>query len=157
MKKILAAAALAVTLLLGSSCRGPQGEPGRDGFSVAQSIIVNVKREHWEYSNIDNNNYFIATVNAPEITKDVLRNGLVKMYRVFEYGSSNETYTELPFILQKEYQIEGSTDWGFYTEATMAEFGVGGVSIIYTVSDFDYELDKTFVPSNMVFRLVILN
>ena len=169
MKKIFRLAILAATLFTMSSCvdfpgtegpmgpQGPQGEPGKDGLGVSKTIMVKVPQTAWAYSDLDNNNYFIATADVPEITKNVLRYGLVKFYRVFNYDTKDETYIELPYILQCEYPIDAANgQWGFYTEAVSAEFGQGIAKFIYTASDFDYELNESFVPEEMLFRLVIM-
>ncbi|MGN1232257.1 MAG: hypothetical protein ACI4UJ_02260 [Candidatus Cryptobacteroides sp.] len=153
MKKILTLAAIAMTMLL-SSCTKEYYTEG-DSLNI-KTIIGNVSQDAWGYSNLGNNNYFYATISAPEITKDVLHNGVVKVYRVYNFNQSNETHTELPFLLQQEY-VDGETgDVIFWTSEVTAEISAGQVTIIYTESDFDYELNETFVPESMVFRIVVM-
>lgn len=120
-----------------------------------QTVQIGVPQSSWGYSYQDNNNYFYATVDMPEITKSILKTGLVKMYRVYDLGSRNEAQMEMPFTRLKEEQVNGG-DWVFYTEAVDYEFSEGKITIFYTVSDFNYELDETFVPESMDFRCVIL-
>ncbi|MGM9738400.1 MAG: hypothetical protein ACI3ZT_08330 [Candidatus Cryptobacteroides sp.] len=152
MKKILALTFIVLSFIL-SSCEQDCNCPA-DYLSI-KTVIGNVNANSWAYSNIDNNNYFSATIPVPEITKDVLRNGVVKVYRVFNYNQGNETHTELPFLLQCEY-IDENGDAYPYTTETMAEISVGQVTIIYTDSEFIYELDETFIPETMTFRIVVM-
>ena len=91
-----------MTMLL-SSCTKEYYTEG-DSLSI-KTIIGNVAQGAWGYSNTENNNYFYATISAPEITKDVLHNGVVKVYRVYNFNQSNETHTELPFLLHHVLMI----------------------------------------------------
>lgn len=146
-----------MTMLL-SSCTKEYYTEG-DSLSI-KTIIGNVAQGAWGYSNTANNNYFYATISVPEITKDVLHNGVVKVYRVYNFNQGNETHTELPFLLQQEYfytdEETGKEMVGFYTSEVTAEISAGKVDIIYTESDFNYEIDETFVPEAMVFRIVVM-
>lgn len=119
-----------------------------------KTVLINVTQNTWVYSNVDNNNYFYATVNMPEITEDVFDYGIVKMYRVFNYEYPDASQIELPYIRHNEYHV-GGDNWAFYTETVDYEFGIGNMTIYYTASDFDYEIDQTFVPDAMQFRCVI--
>ena len=146
-----------MTMLL-SSCTKEYYSEG-DSLNI-KTIIGNVSQDAWAYSNTGNNNYFYATISAPEITKDVLHNGVVKVYRVYNFNQGNETHTELPFLLQQEYfytdEETGEEMVGFYTSEVTAEISAGQVDIIYTESDFIYEIDETYVPESMVFRIVVM-
>lgn len=90
----------------------------------------------------------------PEITEDVFDFGLIKMYRVFDYDKPNAMQQEMPFTRMKEFQK--GTQWFFYTEVVDYDITIGGITIYYTVSDFDYELDETFIPEAMQFRCLIM-
>ena len=142
-----------MTMLL-SSCTKEYYTEG-DSLSI-KTIIGNVAQGAWGYSNTENNNYFYATISVPEITKDVLHNGVVKVYRVYNFNQSNETHTELPFLLQSELIDENTDEKFFLTSEVTAEISAGQVTIIYTESDFYYEIDETFVPESMVFRIVVM-
>ena len=63
--------------MLFSSCTKEYYTEG-DSLNI-KTIIGNVAQEAWGYSNTANNNYFQATISVPEITKDVLHNGVVKV------------------------------------------------------------------------------
>ena len=152
MKKILTLALVALAMAI-TSCEQDCNCP-MDYLSI-KTVIGNVNANAWAYSNIDNNNFFSATIPVPEITKDVLRNGVVKVYRVFNYNQKDETHTELPFLLQCEYIDENGEAYPYTTETT-AEISAGQVTIIYTESDFNYELDETFIPEAMTFRIVVM-
>ncbi|MCQ2146294.1 MAG: hypothetical protein MJZ16_02130 [Bacteroidales bacterium] len=118
-------------------------------------VKITVEQNNWNYSSIDNNNYFYATVQMPELTKEVLEKGLFKVYRVFDENKQ----MEMPYVRLNEY-FAGTDDfgndiWGFYTETVDTEFEVGKLTIYYTASDFDYEIDDQFVPVPMKFRFVM--
>ena len=144
---------LALAMAL-SSCNSYYDDDNTDNLTI-KTIIGNVGVNSWAYSNENNNNYFIATIPTPEITKDVLRNGIVKIYRVFNFGMEKETHTEPPYMFQQE-EISNDGQAYFFTTEIMAEITAGQVAIIYTESDFNYERDDNFVPEDMVFRIVVM-
>ena len=166
MKKSLSIifSAFAAFCLL-SSCKGDPGMNGHDGldgrdgaFSIS-NVVINVPQTYWEYSDLDNNNFFYYTVDMPEITRDVADYGLVKMYRAYDICTDKSVQVELPYVRHNEYPYYDNLDneyWGFYTETVDYEFGVGYLTICYTASDFDYELDETFWPEDMQFRCVVM-
>lgn len=117
-------------------------------------FMFTVNQNNWNYSNISNNNYFYATVNAPEITADVCERGLVKVYRIFE-DNTGSSQVEMPYVHLNEFYVESADQWVFYTETVHYEFEQGKITVIYKASDFDYEIDETFIPENMKFRVVI--
>lgn len=149
--------------VLFSSCvpgrDGIDGRDGRDGLGQLKTVVINVAANQWQYSDMDNNNYFFATVDMPEITKDVFKNGVVKMYRSYNIDAPGATQIELPYVRHNEYPYTdtyGQQQWGFYTETIDYQFGVGNLTIFYTASDFDYELDTTWAPEAMQFRCVVM-
>ena len=146
--------ALAMALSSCNSYYDDYDDDNTDNLTI-KTIIGNVGVNSWAYSNENNNNYFIATIPTPEITKDVLRNGIVKIYRVFNFGMEKETHTELPYMFQQE-EISNDGQAYFFTTEIMAEITAGQVAIIYTESDFYYERDDNFVPEDMVFRIVVM-
>lgn len=149
---------LITVLGLFSSCRGEPGRDGldgRDGIGVINTYLINVPRESWQYSQIDDNNYFFATVKMPEITEPVFDNGLFKMYRVFDYDSADATQIEMPYVRHNEEFVEDNQKV-FYTETVDYEIGIGNITIYYTESDFNYEIDETFIPEQMQFRCVVM-
>lgn len=170
----------AFVALVFSSCEGAPGMNGRDGRdgrdgldgATVHNIIINVPQENWEYSLKDDNNYFVATVDMPEITKEVYIGSMIKMYRIFmddnripsdissldeKYLSENSSQIEMPYVRLNEWFFEPGSEWLFYTETVDCEFRVGKLFIYYTASDFEYELDgHFFVPDPMLFRCAIL-
>lgn len=134
-------------------------------------VDIQVNTEHWKYSELDNNNYFVASISMPEITRDVYDNAVINVYREYETGTTNASQTVLPYVRHKEYSYQLVDEdgklvvdennypvygWGFYTETVDYEYSQGSLSIFYTASDFDYELDLNFVPEPMHFRVVIM-
>lgn len=142
-----------------TACKGPQGEPGlpgrdgKDGPSI-KNIIINVNKEHWQYTNVNDNNYFFATVDMPEITENVFDFGVIKMYRVYDFDNTNATQIELPYVRHKEEFVNNGRV--FYTETVDYEYGIQKLTIFYTESDFNYESDLSFIPEQMQFRCTIL-
>lgn len=113
-----------------------------------------INQNEWKYSDQANNNFFMATFNMPEMTPDIYDNGTILVYRELDWGTSNAVQQILPYSRHHEYQVGAST-WAFFTETVDFEYGVGFMNIVYTASDFDYELNNTFVPETMHFRVVI--
>lgn len=158
MKKILYFLSIAVMAVSFASCRGPQGpqgEPGRDGQANKSIIDIQVNQNEWQYSNQANNNYFYAVINMPELNSTVYNDGMVKVYREYNTGASNASQIELPYVALNEFQAQDGT-WGFFTEKVDYEFTNGSLTIFYTASDFDYELNQDFVPEAMHFRFVAI-
>lgn len=152
------------TAMLLASCTGPVGPAGRDGKdgkdgSVNFNIIdLEVRSNQWQYAGLDNNNYFFAEFEMPEITKHIYDNGVVQVYREYGTGRLDAVQLLLPNTRHKEYSYEqdGNTYWGFYSETTDYEYGVGLLNVFFTVSDFDYEIDTAFAPEDMHFRVVLM-
>lgn len=159
MKKTFRIIIMTLAALASVSCIGPKGDPGRDGkdglITSVNNITIRVDRKNWEYSGLSSNNYFVATVDMPEITRSVFDGGLVKMYRIFNYGTSQVSQAEMPYSNHVEEYVGG--DWVFYNEKVDYVFQVGKIYIYFQVSDFDYEIDETYVPEAMDFRCVIMN
>lgn len=166
MKKITRLILLAFSMLcLLTSCiekigpmgpmgpQGPQGQPGRDGAEVIDIVFINVDTKDWDCTSDKDNNYYFATVDMPEITKEVFEGGIIKMYRVFDYDTSYPVQVEMPFTRHREEKVgPKEDDYVSWTETLDYEFGVGGMTIFFTTSDFYY--DKQ--PESMRFRCVVM-
>lgn len=158
---------ISLVALFAVACTGPQGPRGQDGLVNFKVIELDVTNRTWGYSETSDNNYFIASYDMPEITKDIYENGVVQVYRRLYDDKGNETSQQLlPMTRHNEYFITDNkvidgktytnTTAGFYTETVDYEYGIGFLNIFYTASDFDYEVDTQFVPDNMNFRVVIM-
>lgn len=160
MKNVFKLISLAVSLVsILVSCEkigpmGPQGPKGDPGTGVIVSIVsINVFTDDWVKTNDKDNNYYYATVDMPEITKDIFEGGVIKMYRVFDYDTSDPVQVEMPFTRHKEeYVGPGEYDYVNWTETLDYEFGVGRINIFFTVSDFFYGRK----PEYMRFRCVVM-
>lgn len=150
---------LAALLCVFVSCQkvGPQGPPGPEGPQGASAefdiLKLDVPAKAWQYSGQDDNNYFCATVEVPELTEDAFDYGVVSLYRTYNYDSFDASQIVLPYVRLCEEVAD--TDTFFYTETIDYEYGIGWVNIYYTVSDFIYEWDSKFAPVDMQFRMVI--
>ena len=158
MRKILYILAVAALAMGFASCEGPQGEPGRDGLVNSKIIDFQIDQNEWSYSDIKNNNYFYGAIPVPELTNDIYDNGIIKVYREYNTGTNNKSQVELPYTNFVEYSetVNNETLWSFYQEHVYAEYAVGSVTIFYLASDFDYELNTSFVPEAMHFRMIML-
>lgn len=163
MKKVLSAILLIAATMF-TSCRGldgldgrdgRDGKDGRDGLGVLSTVLIDVPQSSWNYSDTPNNNYFYATVKMPEITEKAFDEGLVKVYRVYKWDKKDASQVELPYTHMAEVQTL-SGDWVFYSEMIDYEYTIGGITFFFTASDFDYELDESFVPDAMKFRCVVM-
>lgn len=151
MKKILFL--IASVLLMTSCLRGPQGPQGPAGPGLNRNIIdVQVASAQWEYSNANNNNYYYAQVNLPELTKNAYDNGNVQVYLV-SVVNSKEIQTILPTVRHYE-EIQGN-DTFYYTQTTDYDYWVGGMEFHITNSDFYYNPDNLNEPGDRWFRIVI--
>lgn len=149
MKAIKTLALIAVSIFFLTGCQKDYSGP------AMRTVKINVARDAWRYSGLDDNNYYMATVQMPEINASVFRNGLVKMYRVYDWNQDNAAQTELPYVRLNEYEAEDG-NWYFFTETIDYQFSAGEVTFFYTMSDFNYELDDSFNPGAMEFRCVIV-
>jgi len=155
MKNILKLLTIALLVLGFSSCQ-------KSALNTLKVVNIDVPVTSWEYSislEEEKNpelkyqgNWYKATVEVPEITKSICESGLIKMYRVYDDGIQSE----MPFTRQNEWYDSKEDVRYFYTEAVDYEFTVGRINIFYTVSDFDYEDDISFIPEAMKFRCVII-
>lgn len=165
MKKVLI---LLFSVLLLASCqgeRGPAGRDGRDGKDGINGLVnfkiidLEVQSKAWQYSGYVDNNYFRAEFEVPELTEDIYNNGVVQVYREYDTGTANAVQLLLPNTRHKEYSVQdenGETLWGFYSETTDYEYGIGKLNVFFTASDFAYEEDMTIEPEDMHFRLVMM-
>lgn len=148
MKRIYRILMISAALLLSTACHKEY-----DGPSM-RSVKINVAENAWQYSGVADNNYFFATVQMPEINAAVFKQGLVKMYRVYDWDKDNAAQTELPFVRLNELENTDG-EWIFFTETIDYQFEPGQVTIFYTTSDFNYEL-VSFNPGPMAFRCVVV-
>ncbi|MCQ2182199.1 MAG: collagen-like protein [Bacteroidales bacterium] len=153
---------LLAALTLAASCQkigpmgpmGPQGPQGPKGDpSNINIVIINVPQEAWEYSYYADNNYFVATIDVPELTEDAFDYGFINCYRTYDYDTMLASQVALPYVRLLE-EVDGDNVY-FYTETIDYEYGIGWVKIYYTLSDFFYEVDETLMPDAMQFRLAI--
>lgn len=113
-------------------------------------IDFSVKNQNWqiwdvEYGNPDEG-YFEAVLEVPEITKDIVNNGVVHVYRKYT-DQDTPVYTPLPTM-----RTEKTADGIYYTTFTDYEWKLGYVSIFVTASDL-FAGEK---PVDMDFRVAIM-
>lgn len=140
---------LAALLCLSASCR-------KDPIPVCNYKIVNINvpAASWKYSEQNNNNYFTAEIDVPEITEEAFDGGILNVYRTFNFDKSNASQQLLPSVRLVE---EPAQDGMYrYTESIDYEYGIGWLNIYYTLSDFAYDDSTIYDPKDMTFRLVLV-
>ena len=156
MKRLIYGLLMMMAVVM-TSCEGKPGKDGRDGLVNYYNIPLQINQNEWKYTNTNNNNFFYAEFKMEMITWDIYEHGNVMVYREYDQGKDNATQTPLPYVRAKEYLADEDTNtWGFYTETVDYEFTKGKLTIFYTASDFDYEIDQSFVPEQMNFRVFIM-
>lgn len=106
------------------------------GTKVNRKIIdLQVNEADWTYSNQADNNYYFASFDIPEITKDVYDNGIVNLYVEYKNDDGSYTMALMPAVRHiEEFDSEGKQI--LYTATIDAEYSVGKVVVVYTASDF---------------------
>lgn len=112
-------------------------------------IDFTVKNSNWQIRDVDYGNddegYFQAVLEVPEITKEVVNQGIVLVSR--RYTDNNETiWTPLPSLF-----TEKTEDSLYYTTTVDYEWKQGYVYIFVTASD----LYAGASPGDMSFRVAI--
>lgn len=155
MKKVLLLLCLTAVFF---SCKN--NEPYSLEYTHRKVIRLQVDPNEWQYSNIDNNNYFIAPFKIENLDYNVYQNGTVHVYREWNPDTQNAAQMQLPFIRLKEEYLgddeNGEQIWVNYTESVDFEYGYQYLNLVYTVSDFNYEIDTQFLPEQMYFRVVLM-
>ena len=132
MKSLLKPALILLFIVLGvTACEGPQGPPGRDGFANFDVQYYNIKQ--WALA--ANGKYFFAEVNDPAITTNVLYNGVVVGYIVYDYDTHREYHVPLPFDIyyNSVNEFGNPISW---TETVSFDVMPGKVTFYYEPSDF---------------------
>ena len=129
-----------------------------DGAKL-KTINVVVNAADWKYTqqgNGDqyNNNFFYASVDMPEISREVFDYGEVKAYLVYDRTSSYYARKHLlPYVLHVEELVDHQ--WLFYTQTIDFTYGIGRAEFNFRMSDFAYEENININPPAMDFDIVI--
>ena len=112
-------------------------------------IDFTVKNSNWQIRDVDYGNddegYFQAVLEVPEITRNVIEQGVVMVYRRFNDGGS-VIWTPLP-----AQRTEKTEDGLYYTTFVDFEYSLGRVNIFVTATD----LYAGATPGDMSFRVAI--
>ena len=154
MKSLLKTALIFLFVIFGfTACEGPQGLPGppgpqgADGFAYIDVQYYDIRQ--WALS--ANGKYFFSEVNAPAITSNVLYNGAIVGYIVYDYDTHREYHIPLPYdIYYNTVDNYGNTiSW---TETVSFDVMQGKITFYYEPSDF-YTLDS---PPPCMFKVVAM-
>jgi len=147
--KTLLITLFAALAILTTSCR-------KDPVPQCSYKIVNitVPKESWSYSDQDDNNYFTAEIDVPELSEEAFDGGILNVYRTFNFDKSNASQQLLPSVRLLEEKV--GNDMYRYTESIDYEYGIGWLNIYYTLSDFVYDQTLEYDPGDMTFRLVLV-
>lgn len=114
------------------------------------------------YDNEDNPYYF-ATFDIPQISDYIYAKGSVQLWRVFNYDKTNSYQRAMPYCEHLSYPIFDETKqligYGLYTQTVTYEYGFDSKGYPYICiylynSDFDY---GEGTPEVMFFHLRIEN
>ena len=112
-------------------------------------IDFEVKNDNWAVREVENGNddegYFEAVLEVPEITRNVIEQGVVMVYRRFNDGGS-VIWTPLP-----AQRTEKTEDGLYYTTFVDFEYSLGRVNSFVTATD----LYAGATPGDMSFRVAI--
>lgn len=164
MKKTIALLCIFMSLL---SCEGPQGRPGRDGLvnyaSLTYLVSANssTKEGRWTYSNMTDNNYFVAELTVPELTAQVYDNGIVQVNVEYDFGKPSAAQTALPCTIWREEYVNDDNGGYYlsYADHYWCEYTVGKIYIYYQTSDFAYDNGSgipVFTPSDTYFHIMLM-
>jgi len=137
MKSLLKCALIFLFVAIGfTSCvvegrQGPQGPPGKDGWSYIDVKYYTVSR--WALA--ANGRYFFHEMNNPAITNYVFDKGVVTAYLVRNFNQNNEYHIPLPY----EMFCDGYDNSGIYmqwTETVSFDIMPGLITFYYEPSDF---------------------
>lgn len=106
MKKIKSILAICTVTLLLASCakdgetgpQGPAGQNGADGNANVSSQTIKVSSSDWVlYNNTLGGLDWVAQKYVPQITSDIISNGMVMVYMRQTYSGGGYYYVALPF------------------------------------------------------------
>ena len=123
-------------------------------------IDFNVQQKNWEVRAVENGyddeGYFEAVLEVPEITDKVVKEGKVMVDRIM-LDNNDYVFTPLPFTFTtKEYMDEDQTEPYYYNTHIDFEWRKGSIHIYVTTSDlFTGPDDELIVPEAMSFRVAI--
>lgn len=141
MKKTIIMLVVTAALLGLSSCRETiVQEVDATKWKI---VDIDVPANSWqEFTDQDGlNRYYMATVDVPEITEKVFKDGAANCYYV-----DGDVQAVLPY--NRHYE---NVDGNHWTTTTDYEFLIGRVNFFVTSNDFAAE-----APNAMKFRLVLL-
>ena len=110
MKRVLF---LMLTALLLVACEGPQGPQGPKGDQGDPGVgtwkIIDLKVDKWQYSNAaNNNNYFYADFNVPELTEFIYDYGMTQCYIEYNSGTEDHIQQLLPITRHRKESVTGN-------------------------------------------------
>lgn len=155
MKKTCLFVLLMLSVALGMTSCVVNGRDGRDGLDGSLNVLnieVQVRDYQWKQSEIilsdgSKATQFFCTIDVPEITGKIYRNGTVLCYREYFKGDAARQY-QIP-LPQTLHDADGPN---LYTRTVDYSYGVGFVEIVVTNSDFVYGGS----PEMMDFRIQLL-
>lgn len=137
---------LVSTLFITTSCRGPQGEPGRDGNANVKSETVVTKANDWSWDANSCNWYIDLEWDA--IDYDIVDYGAVLVYME---NPNNDFYGwhQLPLTLYPNDQYSTTLETIFYDY---------GLTIFWTNSDLQrHQNPCDFYNTNIEFKIVLID
>lgn len=137
MRKIIIALFIAIPCLMTSCIK--EEDVHIHNYGIVKTFYIDVYSNHW----VDRNDlsYIYASFSAPEITKEVIENGIVVAYFIDADGRDNM----LPYLLP--YYDENIRD--YYYENVRFDVSRGEITFIIEDSDCNH----ANIPSHMSFKV----
>ncbi|MBR5832254.1 MAG: hypothetical protein IKY79_06525 [Bacteroidales bacterium] len=137
MRKIIIALFIAIPCFMTSCIK--EEDVHIHNYGIVKTFYIDVYSNHW----VDRNDlpYIYASFSAPEITKEVIENGIVVAYFIDADGRDNM----LPYLLP--YYDDNIGD--YYYENVRFDVSRGKITFIIEDSDFNH----ANIPSHMSFKV----
>lgn len=137
MRKIIIALFIAIPCLMTSCIK--EEDVHIHNYGIVKTFYIDVYSNHW----VDRNDlpYIYASFSAPEITKEVIENGIVVAYFI----DADERDNMLPYLLP--YYDNNIGD--YYYENVRFDVSRGEITFIIEDSDFNH----ANIPSHMSFKV----
>ena len=144
MKKIIISCLIALVGFSLTGCVVKNTEPTCYFHQKTIDLVCNA--DEWSFDNTLNMYYCRFTVDA--LTKDVYNYGEISINREYNSGTTNAYQIPLP---ETTYMVEQDGDNTFYyAQHVDYIYGVGYITIYFTMSDYFYP--SNFTPGALVFR-----
>jgi hypothetical protein len=104
--------------------KGEPGDPGGGGNALSTSVLFSVSTTQWKEDTVAD--CLKVTLDFPQITKEVLSAGSVKVFIQQDASFLDPAWTELPFVRGDLFTQFGFDEGHLYLEFVNIEGGITG-------------------------------